>query len=127
MRQNYFGAVENTFALQSLAGGIRARRAHPDQARRQLLEEPQHVSPTQLPADDRTAVRFSAMDLKCLLGQIQTDGEKPDIRHLQHRSGLAVHQVCLHKHVEGRWHPHLDGWSWPLDGQRLHRAAMAID
>src|SRR5664279_6387349 len=52
---------------------------HPDQARRQLLEEPQHVSPTQLPADDRTAVRFSAMDLKCLLGQIQTDGGKPDI------------------------------------------------
>src|SRR5450759_2456408 len=52
---------------------------HPDQARRQLLEEPQHVSPTQLPADDRTAVRFSAMDLKYLLGQIQTDGGKPDI------------------------------------------------
>jgi putative transposase len=79
MRRNYFGTVENTFALQSLAGGIRARRAHPDQARRQLLEEPQHVSPTQLPANDRTAVRFSAMDLKYLLGQIQIDGGKPDI------------------------------------------------
>ena len=43
-------------------------------------------------------------------------------RHLQHRSGLAVHQLRLHNHAEGCWHPRLDGWSWPLDGQRIHRA-----
>ena len=47
-------------------------------------------------------------------------------RHLQHRSGLAVHQLRLHNHAEGCWHPRLDGWSWPLDGQRIHRATVAI-
>ena len=46
--------------------------------------------------------------------------------HLQHRSGLAVHQLRLHRHAEGRRHPHLHGWARPLDGQRLHRAAVAI-
>jgi hypothetical protein len=47
-------------------------------------------------------------------------------RYLQHRSGLAVHQLRLHYHDEGRRHPHFDGWPWPLDGQRLHRTAVAI-
>src|SRR5580704_8428043 len=28
--------------------------------------------------------------------------------------------------LEGRRHPYLDGWAWPLDGHRLHRAAVAI-
>src|ERR1700691_3870685 len=28
--------------------------------------------------------------------------------------------------LEGRRHPYLDGRAWPLDGQRLHRAAVAI-
>src|SRR5579863_5820958 len=47
---------------------------HSDQARRQLLEKGQHVSPTQLATGDRTTVRLSAVNLKYLLGQIQTNG-----------------------------------------------------
>ena len=47
-------------------------------------------------------------------------------RHLQHRSGFAVHQLRLHEHAQGRRHPHLHGRARALDGQRLHRAAMAI-
>ena len=46
-------------------------------------------------------------------------------RHLQHRPGLAVHQLRLHDHAQGRRHPHLHGRSRALDGQRLHRAAVA--
>ena len=34
--------------------------------------------------------------------------------------------ASLYQHLEGCQHSHLDGWSWPLDGQRLHRAALAI-
>jgi putative transposase len=51
---------------------------------------------------------------------------KPGIRHLQHRSGLAVHQLCLHQYLERGWRPHLDGWPWSLDGQRLHRTAVVV-
>jgi putative transposase len=36
------------------------------------------------------------------------------------------HQLGLHQYLEGRRHPYLDGRAWPLDGQRLHRAAVAI-
>ena len=49
-----------------------------------------------------------------------------NLSDLQYRSRLAVHQLCLHQHPEGCRHPHLDGRSWPLDGQRLHRAAVAL-
>ena len=46
-------------------------------------------------------------------------------RDLQHGSGFAVHQLCLHQHLEGCRH-RISMTSWPLDGQRLHRAAVAI-
>ena len=49
---------------------------------------------------------------------------RPDIFNTD--QGLAVHQLRLHDHAEGRRHPHLHGRPWPLDGQRLHRAAVAI-
>ncbi len=49
---------------------------------------------------------------------------KPDIFNTD--QGSAVHQLCLHQHPQGRRHPHLDGWPWPLDGQHLHRTAVAI-
>ena len=32
----------------------------------------------------------------------------------------------VHQHAGGRGHPHLNGRPRPLDGQRLHRAAVAI-
>ena len=45
---------------------------------------------------------------------------------VQHRSGLAVHELCLHRCAEGQWHSHLDGWQGPLDGQCFHRKAVAV-
>ena len=47
---------------------------------------------------------------------------KPD----QRGTRLAVHELCVHEHFEGCRHSHLDGRPWPLDGQCLHRAAVAI-
>ncbi len=47
-------------------------------------------------------------------------------RHLQYRSGFAVHQLRLHQHAQGRRHPHLHGRTRPLDGQRVHRTAVAV-
>src|SRR5215468_9562267 len=44
---------------------------------------------------------------------------------LQHRPGQPVHQHGLHRPARTGWHPNLDGWPRPLDGQRLHRAAVA--
>ena len=44
---------------------------------------------------------------------------------LQHRPGQPVHQLRLHDHAEGRRHPDQHGRPRPLDGQRLHRAAVA--
>jgi len=38
----------------------------------------------------------------------------------------AVHELRLHRRAEGQWHPHLDGRQGPVDGQRVHRAAVAI-
>jgi transposase InsO family protein len=37
-------------------------------------------------------------------------------RDLQHRPGLAVHQLRVHQHAARRRHPNLDGWSGTLDG-----------
>src|SRR6476620_5844464 len=51
------------------------------------------------------------------------------LRHagdLQHRPGLAVHLDCLHRQTCGRRHPNLDGRAWALDGQRVHRTAVAL-
>src|SRR2546430_6244339 len=55
-------------------------------------------------------------------------GNRPlrQARDLQHGSRLAVHELCVHEHFEGCRHSHLDGRPWPLDGQCLHRAAVAI-
>ena len=47
----------------------------------------------------------------------------PDIFNTD--QGSAVHQLRLHDDAEGRRHPHLHGRPWPLDGQCLHRAAVA--
>jgi len=45
---------------------------------------------------------------------------------LQHRPGEPVHQRRLHRRVEGGRRANLDGRPWPLDGQHLHRAAVAV-
>lgn len=45
---------------------------------------------------------------------------------LQHRSGESVHQRRLHRRVEGSWRANFDGRAWPLDGQHLHRAPVAV-
>ena len=40
--------------------------------------------------------------------------------------GCAVHLDCLHRQACGRRHPNLDGRAWALDGQRVHRTAVAL-
>ena len=40
--------------------------------------------------------------------------------------GLQFTSFAFINTLERGRHPHLDGWSWSLDGQRLHRAAVAI-
>jgi transposase InsO family protein len=47
-------------------------------------------------------------------------------RDFQHRPGQPVHQRGLHRHAGGSRHSHLDGRPRALDGQRLHRAAVAF-
>ena len=44
-----------------------------DQARRQLLEERQHVAPLKLAAKDDIARRINAVDLKYRLRDVETD------------------------------------------------------
>ena len=48
----------------------------------------------------------------------------PDIFNTD--QGSQFTSFALHHHAQGRRHPHLDGRPRPLDGQRLHRAAVAI-
>src|SRR5271167_4363392 len=50
-----------------------------NQARRQLLEECQHVAALQLPADDHPAFRVDAVNLKHRFGDVETDC--PDCLH----------------------------------------------
>ena len=45
---------------------------------------------------------------------------------LQQRPGQPIHQRRLHRRAQGGWYSHLDGRQGPLDGQRVHRAAVAI-
>ena len=40
--------------------------------------------------------------------------------------GSQFHQRRLHRRAQGGWHLHLDGRQGPLDGQRVHRAVVAI-
>src|SRR5882724_3960293 len=47
------------------------------QARRQLLEERQHVASLQLAADDHLAYRVDAVNLKNRLGNVETDRRNP--------------------------------------------------
>jgi putative transposase len=49
---------------------------------------------------------------------------KPEIFNTD--QGLQFTSFCLHQHFEGCRHRHLDGRSWPLDGQRLHRAKRSL-
>ena len=46
--------------------------------------------------------------------------------HLQYGSRLAVHLDRLHRPARRCRHPDLDGRARPLDGQRVHRAAVAL-
>src|SRR6266540_6274424 len=47
-------------------------------------------------------------------------------RDFQYRPGLAVHQRRLHRPARGCRHPDLHGRPRPLDGQRVHRTAVAV-
>src|SRR5262249_602325 len=51
----------------------RGARLDAHQARRELLEERQHVPPLQLPTHDHPAVRIHAMNLENRLGDIETN------------------------------------------------------
>ncbi|MCA1458416.1 transposase family protein [Bradyrhizobium sp. BRP22] len=44
----------------------------------------------------------------------------------QHRPGQPVHQCDRHRRVGGRRDQDLHGWPRSLDGQCLHRAAVAV-
>jgi len=44
-----------------------------NQARRQILEKGQDVTPLQLPADDHLATGVNAVDLEYRLGNVETD------------------------------------------------------
>src|SRR5947199_10295489 len=65
-------------------------------------------------------VSFCVAALEEALGAFRQAGD------LQHRPGQPVHQRGLHWHARSGWHPNLDGWPRPLDGQCLHRAAVAL-
>ena len=56
-------------------------------------------------------------------GMLTTYGRR---LRLQHRPGQPVHIHRLHRHARRRRHPHLDGRARPMDGQRVHRAAVAL-
>jgi len=45
---------------------------------------------------------------------------------LQHRPGQPIHQRCVHRDADRRRSAHLDGRPRPLDGQRVHRTAVAL-
>ena len=45
---------------------------------------------------------------------------------LQYRSRQSIHQCRVHRRADDRRHPHLHGRARPLDGQRIHRAPVAI-
>src|SRR5262249_15709440 len=46
---------------------------HPDEARRQLLKESQHIAPLQFAANDHLTLSINAMHLKTRLGDVETD------------------------------------------------------
>ena len=51
------------------------------------------------------------------------------LRHagdLQHRPGQPIHQPALHRRADARRRPDQHGRPGPLDGQCLHRAAVAV-
>jgi len=52
---------------------------------------------------------------------------KPDIFNIQYRPGIAVHLDGLHGGAEEGGNRHLDGWQGCVAGQRLRRAALAVD
>jgi hypothetical protein len=80
MRRNYFGAVENTFALQSLAGGIRARRAHPMRRNR--------VAVLKITTSE---IRVSP---GCRGHEMDPAWETAQSREMGHRSRLANNRGC---------------------------------
>jgi hypothetical protein len=45
--------------------------------------------------------------------------------HLQQRSGEPVHLATIHGGADRRWCADLDGRPRPVDGQRVHRTAVA--
>jgi hypothetical protein len=47
-------------------------------------------------------------------------------RNLQHGLGEPVHELRLHNRPAERGNPDQHGRSGPLDGQCLHRAAVAV-
>ncbi len=104
-------------------GLVRGRDLHSDAQRLPVprrdhgLVQPKGSELETIEHDGCRLLRHSTGGGDCLLRQA---------RDLQHRSRLAVYQLCLHQHLEGGRNPHLDGRPRPLDGQRLHRAAVAI-
>jgi transposase InsO family protein len=49
---------------------------------------------------------------------------KPDIFNTD--QGSQFTSFAFTNTLKERRHPYLDGWPWPMDGQGLHRTAVAI-
>lgn len=48
------------------------------------------------------------------------------LQNIQYRPGLSFYGHGSHANTEGRWRVHLHGWQGALDGERFHRAPVAL-
>jgi transposase InsO family protein len=69
----------------------------------------------------------NTMDVSfCLTALEERSGDVRQTRDFQHRPGLAVHLGRLHRHARPSRRRHHHGRARPLDGQRVHRATVAV-
>jgi hypothetical protein len=60
-------------------------------------------------------------------GARRSAGAARHAENIQHRSGHAIHQFCIHRQARGRRHRDFDGRTRSFHGQHFHRAAVALD
>src|SRR5277367_3092167 len=85
----------------------RAARLDPDQARRQLGKEWQHLRPSQRLADNDLTGRVNAVNLKNALGQIQANGSNLHDGWLLARERLTAFTPWHLDAASGSHPPHL--------------------
>jgi putative transposase len=67
----------------------------------------------------------NTMDVEFCLEALEEALDRFGAGDLQHRPGQPVHLAAVYRRVAGCRDPHLHGRSRPLDGQRVHRTALA--